>query len=91
MYLVHEKLLNQEQFILKLILVEENSIDISGGKIGDTLVCRNSGVVYSIEGNPDFDYNWTLNSGGNLSTLGNSSIVTWQTTGTHEVGVYNYL
>jgi len=70
------------------INVEDNSPSLTGDISGDTLVCRNSDVVYSIEGNPDFDYNWFLNGGGNLSTINSSSLVSWQNEGIYEVGVY---
>jgi hypothetical protein len=69
------------------ILVADNAPTLTSDISGDTLVCRNSDAVYSVENNPNFDYNWALSGGGNLSTLGNSSIVTWQTVGTYNLGV----
>jgi hypothetical protein len=69
------------------ITVADNAPTLTSDISGDTLVCRNSDAVYSVTNNPAFDYNWLLNSGGNLSTLGNSSIVTWQTAGTYNLGV----
>jgi hypothetical protein len=70
------------------ILVENNAPNILGEIIGDTLVCRNSDAVYTINGNSDFDYNWFVNAGGTVSELNNSSIISWQTAGSFEVGVY---
>ena len=69
------------------ILVEDNSPNVVGNISGDTLVCRNSDVVYTINGSSDFDYNWFVNAGGIVSPLNNSSIVSWQTEGSYEVGV----
>ncbi|MFK7947706.1 MAG: hypothetical protein AB8G11_08955 [Saprospiraceae bacterium] len=70
------------------ILVEDNAPTLTSDISGDTLVCRNSDVVYAVEGNPNFDYNWVLNDGGSLSTLDNSSIVSWQNEGTYNLGVF---
>lgn len=70
------------------IEVEDSSPDVNGTVTGDTLTCRNSDAVYTIEGNSNFDYTWALADGGTLSPLNNSSIVTWQNAGTYEVGVY---
>ena len=70
------------------ILVEDNAPNIIGTISGDTLVCRNSDAVYTISGNSDFDYTWTVNDGGTVSSLNNSGLVSWQTAGTYDVGVY---
>ena len=70
------------------ILVENNTPDVDGNIVGDTLVCRNSDAVYSISGSSDFDYNWSVNGGGTVSALGNSSLISWQDKGIYDVSVF---
>ncbi len=70
------------------ILVENNAPSILGDISGDTLVCSNADAIYTISGSVDFDYNWILSDGGVISPLNNTSIVTWQTAGQYNLGVY---
>jgi hypothetical protein len=71
-----------------VISVEDSSPDIVGDITGDTLVCRNSNVSYTIDVNPEFNYTWILDDGGSISTSNNNGFVTWQSTGIFELGVY---
>ncbi|MFK7947710.1 MAG: hypothetical protein AB8G11_08975 [Saprospiraceae bacterium] len=70
------------------ISVEDNAPNVNGIINGDTLVCRNSDAIYTISGSSDFDYNWSVNGGGIVSSLSNSGLVSWQDAGVYEVGVY---
>ncbi|NJN78103.1 MAG: PKD domain-containing protein, partial [Saprospiraceae bacterium] len=70
-----------------MINVEDNTPSLTGDILGDTLVCRNSDIIYSTINNSDFNYNWVLNGGGTVSPIQSSSIVVWQNAGTYNLGV----
>ena len=70
------------------ILVEDNAPNITANIIGDTLVCQNADVAYTVAGGSDLDYNWSISGGGIISALGSNSLVNWQTDGTYDISVF---
>ncbi len=52
----------------------------------DTLVCL-SNVVYSVNLEPEVSYTWSLNGGGNLSSVNNQAFVTWNNPGLYTLQV----
>ncbi|MFK7946630.1 MAG: hypothetical protein AB8G11_03495, partial [Saprospiraceae bacterium] len=54
--------------------------------VGNTTVCIGT-ETYSIVGQANTNYNWTLSGGGALSFLGNSATVNWTSAGTYTLTV----
>ncbi len=52
----------------------------------DTLVCL-SNVAYTVNLEPEVSYSWSLNGGGNFSSVNNQAFVTWNTPGVYTLQV----
>jgi hypothetical protein len=72
----------------QILDVEVRTNDLTINEIdGDTLVCKDDEVFYTLDFDDDLSYEWLLSSNGDLTQINNSAVIKWEDAGAAQIAV----